>query len=121
MSETAQKVHIVGRRGSSNTPLQPWLASSLQELLRFFFKPIQLDLELADLSEKLCFQLVPVLVHAFSAVGKKIGQHLQKLFPPPLNMIRVDTAFAGDLRDRLLSLDRFQSNFRLKSCVILLL
>ena len=57
---------------------------------RFFFKPVQVNLQLTDLAVKLGNQLLVVLFFSFSPVAKQIHQTLQdNPFPVP-NLARMN-------------------------------
>jgi hypothetical protein len=66
-------------------PLPP--ASSGQERLRFFFKPVQLDLELPDLPVQFGFGFLPVLIGPLPPIGEDVGQLLKKLRFPAADLV----------------------------------
>jgi len=57
---------------------------SLWDKSRFFFKPVQVNLQLTDLAVKLCNQCLVVLFFSFSPVAEQIQHTLQdNRFPGP--------------------------------------
>jgi len=87
--------------------------------IEIFFQPFQLDLELADLPVKFILQLVAVLLLAFAAVGKKIGERFQKLPASLPDLVGMDFILTRDLSKRLLPLGGFESDFGFECNVML--
>lgn len=118
-SVKALRAHTDEKQRSSYSLVPPAPASSLPEQLRFFFKPLQFHLELTDLPIQFILQLVPVLIRTLAAVRKKIREHLQKTTTPLTDLIGIDAELTRNLSNGLFPFDCFQSDFGLKSCVML--
>ena len=89
----------------------PFPSSSLrQELQRFFFKPIQFDLQLTDLAVKLIDKLLIILILFLPSVREEIRKGFEKLPLPFANLIGMNSKRSGQLSQRLLSLYRFQGH-----------
>ena len=80
------------------------------ELGSFFFQPLQLHLQPADLLVQFGF---PHRLLAL-AVGRAVAEHRrplsQQLFLPSADLVGMDVVLPGDLIDRLGSFDRFQGH-----------
>jgi hypothetical protein len=85
-----------------------------------YFKPIQFDLELADLAVELSFQLIARLLLLRPPDGEYYGQDLQQMSPPLADLVGMDTEVRGDLGDCLLPFDGFQGDLGLEGCVVCL-
>src|SRR3989337_723115 len=85
-----------------------WLKS------RFFFKPVESNLQLTNLAVKLLNQLLLVLIPALSLIGKKINKPLGGSRLPVPDLTRMNLILTGQLSRCLLLLDRLQGNLGLK-------
>ncbi len=77
-----------------------WLKAS------FFFKPIQIHFQLADLAVKLLDQFLPILILALSLIRKKINKPLGGSRLPVPDLSRMYLVLTGQLRRCLLLFDR---------------
>jgi len=90
-------------------------SSRASEQLRFFFEPLQLHLELADLLEQLSLLgLTLLLVLALLAAGEQLAGAIQKLPLPLADLDGVDGVISGDLLDRLAATDRLHGDLGLE-------
>jgi len=97
----------------------PFPSSSLrQELQRFFFKPIQFDLQLSDLAIKLIDKLLIILILFLPPVCEEIRKGFEKLLFPFADLVGMNFKGTGQLSQRLLSLDRFQGHLGSKCRII---
>jgi len=118
MNGSFLKDRTVARGKSWCFPIPLLSSFSREELQRFFFKPIQLYFQLANLSVKLLNELLLLLILLFSPVSENIRNGCQKLLFPSADLIGMNPIEAGQLSQRLLLLDRFQSHFGPKCCII---
>ena len=91
------KAHIDDSRLSYCGQVQSFVAFLQQELLGFFFKPVQLHLELSDLAMEFRLHLFVVLLSALAAVRKRLRQLLKQFLPSLADLVGVDTVFPSDL------------------------
>lgn len=91
--------------GSTNSRLCSQLSS-------FFFQPVQLELELADLLEK--FRLVLLILLGLSppTVAKALGHPFDGLFLPGCHLVRMHIKPARQFGQSPLPLNCRQSDFR---------
>src|SRR4030042_4427029 len=91
---------------------------SLTENLRFFFDPVQLDLQLADLLVQLRKKILSLTVVLVSAIRKDSGKLLQELLSPLPDLLRMDPKFTGQLRNRLFPFYGLQRHLGFESAVM---
>lgn len=85
--------------------------SRASEQLRFFFEPLQLHLQLADLLEQLSlFDLALAGVLGFLAPGEQLAGTIQQLPLPLADLDRVNGVVGGDLLNRLAATDRLHGD-----------
>ena len=90
-------------------------SSRASEQLRFFFEPLQLHLQLADLLEQLSLLgLTLLLVLALLAAGEQLAGAIQQLPLPLTDLDGVDGVIGGDLLDRLAATDRLHGDLGLE-------
>jgi hypothetical protein len=77
------------------------------ELLKFFFEPVILDLELADLPVQLLFQSISFFLASTGAVGKDARQRFKRFIPPLPDLVRMNAEFTRQLGKSLFPLDGF--------------
>src|ERR1019366_6818470 len=112
-SRHCRPLEILGWSGSSI------LRFSAVELLRFFFKPVEFYLELADFPIQAVF-FRRRLRHARRWLrGKHPRKALQQLLLPLAHLYRVDLVFRRNGVDRLDALQGLKSNFRFEFRVML--
>ena len=80
----------------------------------FFFQPVQLHLELADLAVKAVRELVVLGLFAGAAVGEEIAGRLLERLLPGRDLARMDLVLAGDLVDRFVAGEGFQGGLGLE-------
>jgi len=95
-------------------------ASPQQKLLGFFFKPVQLHLELTNLTVKLRRRFFGFFILFLPTIGKHTGQFIKKFLSPLTDLIRMRPILAGDLGHSLLLLQGLQGHPGLKSCIVIL-
>ncbi len=101
---------------SCSGSISPFFSST--EKLRFFFEPVQLDFQLANLLVQLRDKILPLLVFFPSAIGKDPGKLLQELLSPLSDLIPMHSNFTGQLGDRLFSFHGLQGYLGLKGCPV---
>src|SRR5215217_9231074 len=79
------------------------------EQASFFFQPVELKFELADLLIELSLVLFLVLLVLAPSVREHLGQLLQKPLFPLDEKVRMDAVLAGNFVDGPLTLDDLQS------------
>lgn len=119
MTAANPEVRTAERPESSDAQARPRPASLRQKRLRFFFKQVQLHLELSDLPIELSLYLVPGSFFLRPAMGEDLRQDGQQMLPPLADLIGVDPELGSDLSDRLLPLDRFQGDSGLEGRLVL--
>jgi hypothetical protein len=120
MIDSILEAHIVWKQISFYSPIPLPASCLLQQLLRFFFKPVQLHFQLADLTIKLGDQLLLVFVPLFPSFSKKIRKALQKLLSPVADLVGMNTKFTGQLSQGFLPFYCLQDDFGSKCGVITL-
>jgi hypothetical protein len=81
------------------------LPSVLKRVIQLFFKPVELDFELADLLVQSRSQRLVILGNTPSPGWEDVRQHLQSLLFPLQDLIRMHALSGGHLIDRLLTFD----------------
>jgi len=119
MTVTAPQARLVGRSESSDASVQPPAASSRQERLRFFFEPLQLHLELANLPVEFGFNLIPRFLVLGPTIREHLRQNIQKMPAPLADLVGVNLELRCDLGDRFFAFDHFQSDFGLEDRFVL--
>ncbi|QNJ30623.1 hypothetical protein SynPROS91_00195 [Synechococcus sp. PROS-9-1] len=85
------------------------------EQLRFFFEPLQLHLQLADLLEQLSLlDLALAGVLALFASGEQLAGAIEELPLPLTHLDRVDGVISGDCLDRLAATNRLHGDSSLE-------
>ena len=80
-------------------------SSRASELLRLFFQPLQLHLELADLLEQLSLLSLRLV-----ATDEQVAGAIQQLLLPLAHLDRVDRVVGGNLLERLATTDRLHGD-----------
>src|SRR2546423_6755439 len=83
---------------------------------RFFFEPVQFHLEPADLLVELGLDGLVVLGSGLAAVAEQVLGASQELLLPGVDQGGVDGVLAGQLVDRLVSLEGRQGHLGLERC-----
>ena len=90
-------------------------SSRALEQLRFFFEPLQLHLQLADLLEQLSLlDLALAGVLALFASGEQLAGAIEELPLPLAHLDRVDGVISGDFLDRLAATNRLHGDSSLE-------
>lgn len=97
--------------------MTPRLASRFKS--RFFFKPVQLNLELSDFLVKRVLQLLRIFV-LFVFVFEEFRHLVQQVSLPLDDLIGMDTVLAGQFVQGPIAFDRLQGYLGLEIGVVLL-
>jgi hypothetical protein len=112
--------HIDGLWLSSYAPDRSSPAFFQQKLMGFFFKPVQLHLELTDLTLKFRRHFFRFFVFSLPSIRKHTGQFIKKFLSPLTDLIRMNSILAGELGHGLLAFQGLQGHPGLKGRIVTL-